>query len=121
MRRSLSTHNRRLLDLRHDQRAFVATHPHARIEIVYGNAWLTQHGDLVDHFLRHGDGLTLGTGGGVLIEALTLTRVAIDETQAAAPWLRAAAAPIRRLVSALSRNLRERAQLGSVGRADATY
>lgn len=40
-----------------------------RVRVVSGRVWITQHNDLVDHFVHHGQSFELRRGQGVLIEA----------------------------------------------------
>ena len=56
-------------DLGPSQRLLVSLPAGTRCRVVYGNAWITQTDDLADHFLRHGESLTLARHGSVLIEA----------------------------------------------------
>ena len=41
----------------------------ARVRVMSGSAWITRRGDLVDHFLHHGQSFELRRGHGVLIGA----------------------------------------------------
>lgn len=41
----------------------------ARVRVMSGSAWITQRGDLVDHFLRQGQSFELRRGHGVVIGA----------------------------------------------------
>ena len=40
-----------------------------RVRVVSGRVWITQHNDLIDHFLHHGQCFELRRGHGLLIGA----------------------------------------------------
>ncbi len=121
MRQPFRPQARRCHDLRPDQRLFAWLPAGARCRVVYGNAWITQADDLADHFLRHGEVLTLAAHGSVLIEALTQTRIEIVEQLRPAPRLRALATAVRAGGVRLLRRLRCRLQFGGPRLGDAAY
>lgn len=108
-------------DLRHNQRLFAWLPAGARCRVVYGNAWITQTDDLADHFLRHGEVLTLAAHGSVLIEALTQTRIEIVEAPGPTARLHAVAAAVRAGVVRSLRRLRCRLQFGGTRLGDPAY
>jgi hypothetical protein len=119
MRQPFRPQARHRHDLRHDQRLYVRLPAGTRCRVVYGNAWITQTDDFADHFLRHGEMLTLTTYGNVLIEALTQTRIEIVEQPRPAAPLLALVAAGRASVERSLRRLRGRLQFGGPRLGDA--
>ncbi len=108
-------------DLGPSQRLLVSLPAGTRCRVVYGNAWITQTDDLADHFLRHGESLTLARHGSVLIEALTQTRIEIVAQRQSARSLLAVAVAVRAGADALLRRLRARLQFGGPRLGDPAF
>lgn len=121
MRQLLQPVSRRRHDLRPGQSLLAWLPAGARCRVVYGHAWITQDGDLADHFLRHGDSLVVATHGSVLIEALTQARIDIVGQRRRAPMLVAAAAAVRAGIDRMLRRLRSRLQFGGPRLGDPAF
>ena len=102
MNRSTQSQIVRTIDLDHEQLLVIEDRPGTRVRVLCGGVWLTEQGELDDHFARAGDELRLAAPGRAVIEGIGRSR--IEVAHAPRRWggaLREAVAAVRRSAAPL--------------------